>query len=156
MTELADEIKVFKLRPEADGDPTEASESQRCGDSLRGISTHLREFRAQRDWERFHTPRSLAISIAIEAGELLEQFQWMDETELTAHVEARREQICEELADVAIYVVQLSDVLGIDLANAIHRKIETNESRYPVETARGTSSKHSELSSDDSAAGAGA
>lgn len=149
-----EEFKVFELRRraeakgETEGDPSPP-------DSLDAIMSRLRAFRAERDWERFHTPRSLAVSISIEAGELLEQFQWVNDDELERHVEERRASIREELADVVIYAIQLSDVLEIPLGEAIDDKIGLNESRYPPEAARGSSSKYTELADDDPIAGAG-
>jgi NTP pyrophosphatase (non-canonical NTP hydrolase) len=136
-----EETKVVSLRR----DPASGAEPP----SLEAIATRLRKFRAERNWERFHTPRSLAVSVAIEAGELLEQFQWVSDEEVANHVEKRRDSIQEELADVAIYLVQLSDVLGISLAEAIEGKISLNESRYPAAAARGSSRKYTELTGDD-------
>lgn len=152
-----DEIRVISLREHA-GEPEQPSEDRADSaraDSLAAIMARLRDFRAARNWERFHTPRSLAVSIAVEAGELLEQFQWVNDDELEDHVDARRDSIREELADVVIYAVQLSDVLGIRLAEAIHDKIELNESRYPAEVARGSSSKYTELPGGGPIAGSG-
>jgi dCTP diphosphatase len=149
-----EEFKIFELRRNAEAHrETEADPSQQ--DSLAAIMSRLRAFRVERDWERFHTPRSLAVSISIEAGELLEQFQWVNDDELERHVEERRASIREELADVVIYAVQLADVLKIPLGEAIDSKIGLNESRYPAETARGSSSKYTELADDDPIAGTG-
>jgi NTP pyrophosphatase (non-canonical NTP hydrolase) len=142
---MEDEFKVYPLRKRGPGG----------ADSLATITARLRDFRAARNWERFHTPRSLAVSTAIEAGELLEQFQWVNDDELERHVEARRDSIREELADVVIYAMQLADVLGIELGQAVNDKIDLNESRYPAEAARDSSSKYTELAGDDPIAGAG-
>ncbi len=120
-------------------------------DSISAISDRLREFRKEREWERFHTPRNLAVSIAIESGELLEQFQWIVEGEDEAGsriVEAHSEAIAEELADVMIYAVQLGEVLGISLGEAIESKIELNAKRYPVGAAAGSNRKYTELQAD--------
>ncbi len=114
-------------------------------DSLSAVAARLRAFRDARDWGRYHTPRNLAMSIAVECGELLEHFQWISEDELPAHLEARQNDVAEELADVAIYVIQLADVLGIPLPVAIAAKIERNEERYPAELSRGSAAKHTEL-----------
>lgn len=149
-----EEFKVFELRRNAEAS-REAEEDPTWQDSLVAIMSRLRDFRVERDWERFHTPRSLAVSISIEAGELLEQFQWVNDEELARHVKERHASIREELADVVIYAVQLSDVLGIPLGEAIHNKISLNESRYPAEAARGSSSKYTELADDDPIAGTG-
>jgi dCTP diphosphatase len=102
----------------------------------------LRGFRRERDWEQFHTPRNLAISIALEAGELLELFQWArDDEEVAAVVRDRRPALEAEIADVAIYLAYLVDDLGIDLDAAVARKLRRNAERYPVELARGDATK---------------
>ncbi len=108
------------------------------------LTTRILAFRDARDWSRFHTPRNLAASIAIEAGELLELFQWdVDGTEPPD--DAQRRKIAQELADVGIYALLLAHSQGIDLAEAIAAKIEENERKYPVEKARGRSTKYTEL-----------
>ncbi len=106
----------------------------------------LLAFRRERDWSAFHTPRNLAISISLEAAELLEHFQWLvgDEDGLDTASE-RADQIAEEVADLAIYLSYLCHDLGIDLDRAVRMKLETNERRYPVDRARGRATKHSEL-----------
>lgn len=116
-------------------------------DSLSAISLRLRAFRDVREWKRFHTPRNLAMSVAVECGELLEHFQWVRDEDVAEHVAEREEEVAEELADVMIYIVQLADALGISLPDAIAAKIGRNEQRYPAALARGTAVKHTELRS---------
>lgn len=128
-----------------DNDPHDAAGDP--NDSLRTIADRLREFRDERDWHRFHTPRNLAMSIAIECGELLEHFQWKCDEELAAYVAKREDEVAEELADVAIYLVQLAETLDISLGDAIAAKIATNDQRYPSKLARGSALKHTELRS---------
>ena len=99
-------------------------------------------FRNERDWAQFHNPKDLAISISIEAGELLELFQWSG-TDLKRS--GKESQIEAELADVAIYCMYLADALGTDLPLLISRKLEEDRRKYPVEKAKGTSRKYSEL-----------
>lgn len=99
-------------------------------------------FRSERDWEQFHNPKDLAISIALEASELLEVFQWSG---ADLEVEAKQAHAAEELADVAIYCVYMAKALGIDLALAMSEKIDANAKKYPVEAAKGTSRKYTEL-----------
>jgi NTP pyrophosphatase (non-canonical NTP hydrolase) len=113
--------------------------------SLEDLARRLRAFREDRDWDRFHTPRNLAVSIAVESGELLEHFQWVDDEAVSEYVDKRRADIAEEIADVAIYLVQLADTLDLSLSDAISTKIELNDQRYPVELARGNAAKHTEL-----------
>src|SRR3954452_12992170 len=96
------------------------------------LQTKLRKFAEDRDWEQFHSPKNLSMAIACEAGELLELFQWLSETESNAimHNERRADSVRQELADILIYVLRLADVLGIDLKAAATAKIALNEARY--------------------------
>ncbi|RYQ45693.1 nucleotide pyrophosphohydrolase [Bifidobacterium pseudolongum subsp. globosum] len=96
----------------------------------------IREFIAERDWRQFHTPGNMAKSISIEAGELLECFQWSDEPR-----DGDWEHVHEELADVMIYCIQMADVIGVDLDEIIQSKMAKNAKRYPVESSKGSSSK---------------
>ena len=98
----------------------------------------IREFSSDRDWGRFHSPANLAKSISIEAGELLECFQWdEDRYELEA--------VKDEVADVIVYCIDLVDRLGLDLDEVINRKMAKNEVKYPVEKAKGRSDKYDKL-----------
>lgn len=99
-------------------------------------------FRKERDWEQFHNPKDIAISINLEASELLELFQWSgSDTEVTE----KHEQMKEELADVMIYCIYMAESLNIDIPEAILAKINKNGQKYPTEKARGTSKKYTEL-----------
>lgn len=108
------------------------------------ILKQLLEFRAERDWQKFHSPRNLAISLSLEAAELLEHFQWRDLPAQEIRGE-KRERIEEEVADIASYLFLLCHDLGIDLSQAMERKMEINRRRYPVEYARGRSTKYDQL-----------
>ena len=96
------------------------------------------KFTEDRDWDQFHTPSNLAKSIAIEAAELLECFQWND-------TKYDKDHVCEELADVMNYCIQMADKLNVDLDQVINDKIDQNEKKYPVEKAKGKSEKYSNL-----------
>lgn len=103
------------------------------------LRDRIEQFVGQRDWHQFHSPKNLAMSLAIEAAELMEHFQWL-ETEQSRRVvdEPRRlEAVGEELADVMCYVLALSNQLGLDLASTVERKLAKNEKKYPVEQYRG-------------------
>jgi dCTP diphosphatase len=115
-------------------------------DSLTTIRQQLRLFRSDRQWEQFHTPRNLALSLVVECGELLEHFQWLDDAEIYERLSERREAVAEEIADVVIYAVQLADVLEVSLPTALQSKMITNGNRYPLDRSRGKSTKHTELS----------
>jgi dCTP diphosphatase len=103
---------------------------------LRKIVAH---FVAERQWERYHDAKNLAMSIAIEAGELMEHFQWVRSDELPALLanEERRAAIVDEVADVACYILALANALQIDISSALTAKIAKNALKYPVEQFRG-------------------
>jgi NTP pyrophosphatase (non-canonical NTP hydrolase) len=109
------------------------------------VLARIRQFRDARDWLQFHNPKDLAVSISIEAAELLEEFQWKSPDESRRHAAENKERVSDEIADVAIYLLELTDVLGIDLATAIHAKLDKNEKKYPIEKSRGNSKKYTEL-----------
>jgi NTP pyrophosphatase (non-canonical NTP hydrolase) len=109
------------------------------------VITRIRQFRDERDWLQYHDPKSLAVSIAIEAAELLEEFQWKDAEASRRHAAANREAVSDEIADVAIYLLELSDVLGIDIKAAILAKLEKNAVKYPIDKSRGKSTKYDKL-----------
>ncbi|UKI56704.1 MAG: nucleotide pyrophosphohydrolase [Treponema succinifaciens] len=98
----------------------------------------IRKFTADRDWDQFHTPANLAKSISIEANELLECFQWSDKDYDLEHVK-------EELADVMVYCRNLLDKLDLDEDEIINMKMTMNEAKYPVEKAKGSNKKYTEL-----------
>lgn len=102
------------------------------------------KFREERDWAQFHNPKDLAISISLEAAELLEVFQWSG-TDVT--VSKKQNCMYEELADVVIYCIYLADTIGIDLSEAVDAKIDINSQKYPIEKSRGNSKKYTELES---------
>ena len=99
-------------------------------------------FRDDRDWRQFHTPKDLAISMSLEAAELLELFQWSG-TDLECT--EKRDKLREELADVLSYCILMADVCGLDLDEIMNEKITKNEAKYPVEKARGNAAKYTEL-----------
>ena len=95
------------------------------------------EFNKEREWDQFHSPENLAKSIVIEAGELLECFQWNDNYD--------KEKVCEELADVVNYCIVMANQLQVDLETIVLDKLEKNCQKYPVEKAKGNSKKYNEL-----------
>lgn len=103
------------------------------------LREHIAGFIRERDWEQFHDPKNLAMSIAIEAAELMEHFQWERNDQLPALLEdpAKRQEIEEELADVACYYLSLANNLKVDLAEAIEKKILKNAEKYPAGEYRG-------------------
>ena len=113
--------------------------------SLEGLRDALQRFASDRDWNQFHCPKNLAIALNVEAAELLEHFQWMSEAESTALDPEQQAKVREEAADVLLYLIRLADKLGIDLLAAASEKIALNAKKYPVEKARGSSKKYTEL-----------
>lgn len=100
------------------------------------------KFRDDRDWKQFHNPKDLAISISLEAAELLEIFQWSAED---VKCEKKMDKIKEELADVMNYCILMADTCGLDLDEIIQEKIKKNNEKYPVEKAYGSKEKYTEL-----------
>ena len=100
------------------------------------------KFRDDRDWRQFHNPKDLAISMSLEAAELLEIFQWSG-TELECS--DKLDKVREELADVLSYCILMADVCGLDLDEIMNAKVDRNEAKYPVELARGSAAKYTEL-----------
>ena len=99
-------------------------------------------FRDDRNWRQFHTPKDLAISMSLEAAELLELFQWSGaDLDCTAN----RGKLKEELADILSYCILMADVCGLDLDEIMNEKVTKNEAKYPVEKARGNAAKYTEL-----------
>lgn len=113
-----------------------------CLDSLR---QHIREFAFARQWERYHTPKNLAMAMIVEAAELVEQFQWLTPEESAALSPVRHEAVRQEIADVLIYLTRLADLLDIDLLQAAADKLEINARKYPVDKARGNADKYDTL-----------
>lgn len=112
---------------------------------IKELTKLIQDFSIARDWKQFHNHKDLALSLMLEAGEVLEHFQWKNGDQILEHAKTHKEEISEELADVATYLFQLADDLGIDLAEAIKSKLEKSNAKYPVEKARGTSKKYTEL-----------
>lgn len=105
----------------------------------------LLEFRRERDWEQFHSARNLAASISVEAAELLESFIWASDEQVQEIVRSRHAEITEEIADIAILLTYLAHDLSIDINAAVRKKIQVNATKYPVEKARGSNKKYSDL-----------
>lgn len=115
---------------------------------LQPLVDALRAFAHARDWAQFHTPKNLACALSVEASELLEHFQWLTDAQSRSLTPAKTAEVAEEAADVFLYLLQLCDQLGIDLVAAAHAKMLVNAKKYPVEIARGSSAKYSELKAE--------
>ena len=114
-------------------------------DEIQRLQAALQAFAQEREWEQFHSPKNLAAALSVEAAELLEHFQWLTEEQSRSLPDVKRDAVAEEVADVFLYLLQLSDKLGIDPLDAARKKLQLNALKYPVERAKGTSKKYSEL-----------
>ena len=112
---------------------------------LQSLRDQLRTFAAERDWDQFHSPKNLAAALAVEASELLEHFQWLTEAQSQQLPPETLGEVRAEVADVLLYLIRISDKLGIDLVEAAKAKILLNAEKYPVEKARGSSKKYTAL-----------
>ena len=104
---------------------------------MNALTKEVLDFVEERDWDQFHSPENLAKSICIEAGELLECFQWNNDFD--------KNDVCEELADVATYCIMMADKLDVELEDIIRDKLEKTRAKYPVEKAKGVSTKYDKL-----------
>lgn len=114
-------------------------------DSLSELESAIEAFVAERDWAQFHTPKNLAMGVAIEAAELMEHFLWSTGAESASPDASRREMIAQEIGDVLIYLVRLSRVLDIDIVAVARDKLLVNREKYPVEKAKGNAKKYLDL-----------
>ena len=107
--------------------------------SVQGLRELVGQFVAERNWQQFHTPKNLAMSLAIEAAELMEHFQWLTAEQSRAVVDdaGKLEQVADELADVLAYILAMANELGLDLATALEGKMAKNRLKYPAEEFRG-------------------
>jgi NTP pyrophosphatase (non-canonical NTP hydrolase) len=113
-------------------------------EQLEVLKEQLKQFSAERDWDQFHSPKNLSMALAVEASELLEIFQWMQEAESLDPDIKLRERIREELADVFVYCLLMSNKLGIDLVAAATDKLQKNAAKYPADRVKGSSKKYTE------------
>ncbi len=113
-------------------------------DTLADLTAQVRNFADARDWQQFHSPKNLAAAMSVEAGEVLEHFQWLTEAESETLSAEKLREVELELADVLIYLVRLADRLNVDLIAAAARKIVINAEKYPVDQAKGSNRKYTE------------
>jgi NTP pyrophosphatase (non-canonical NTP hydrolase) len=112
--------------------------------NIEKIKNDLRKFAKERDWEQFHSPKNLAMALSGEVGELAEIFQWLSEEQSNKENISNEDlsKVREEVADILLYIIRLSDKLDIDLDQAILDKLKINESKYPIELSKGNSTKY--------------
>jgi dCTP diphosphatase len=110
--------------------------------TIQEVKDKLGQFMIERNWEQFHSPKNLAMSIAIEAGELMEHFQWQTSEKSIEIMESNRAEIEKEIADVGILLLELCRMYNVDLSKAIENKMEINSKRYQVEKCKGKPDKY--------------
>jgi dCTP diphosphatase len=113
--------------------------------TLDDLTKLVLDFREERDWKQFHNPKDMALSLSLEAAEVMELMQWRNGPELDAHLKASKDRLGEELADVLGWILLMAHDQQIDLADAFAKKIELNKQKYPVEKAKGSARKYNEL-----------
>ncbi|MEI6480101.1 MAG: nucleotide pyrophosphohydrolase [bacterium] len=109
------------------------------------LTERIIAFRDARDWKQFHNPKDVALSLVLEAGEVMEHFQWKSKEEMDKYVIEHKEEIGDELADVLYWVLLMSNDLKIDVLKALEKKLKKNEDKYPVEKAKGKHTKYNKL-----------
>lgn len=113
--------------------------------TIEDITNKIIAFRDARNWKQFHTPKDLAISLVLEAGEVMEHFQWKTKEEVEEHIRTHKADISDEIGDVLLYLIQLADILDINVLDAAYSKLNKSAQNYPVEKSRGKSTKYTEL-----------
>lgn len=114
-------------------------------DSISTLTARIQTFVDAREWRQYHNAKDLSVAISAEAGELMQHFVWQQPDQIEQRVDTRRDEIASEIADVAILLFELANNLGFQLGEVMERKLEHNETRYPVEKARGNNRKYNEL-----------
>lgn len=112
---------------------------------IQELTLLIKTFRDKRDWKQFHNPKDIAISLVLEANEVLEHFQWKNSRETQEYIKSHKVEIGEELADVLYWVLLMSSDLGIEITKALEEKIKKNEQKYPVIKAKGKHIKYNKL-----------
>lgn len=112
---------------------------------IQDLIIKIRKFNRERSWAKFHNFKDLAISLALEASEVLEHFQWKSPKEIKERVVRRKQEVVEELADVFLYLLQISDKLKIDIVEEADKKLKKAALKYPVEKSKGNHTKYTEL-----------
>jgi len=112
---------------------------------IKNITKKIIEFRDKRDWKQFHNPKDLAISLNLEASELLEHFQWKNENEINEYLKKNKTQVAEELADIMYWVLLISNDLKIDIMKSLEIKMNKNKKKYPIKKSKGNNKKYNQL-----------
>jgi len=115
--------------------------------NFQSILAKIKKFRDERDWKQFHNPKDMAEATVIEAGELLEHFLWKDKKQSYDHINNKKnlEEVSDELADIALFILEFADDFNIDLEKAIETKLKKNAKKYPIEKSKGKAIKYTKL-----------
>lgn len=119
--------------------------------NIENLTKRIIDLRDARDWKQFHNPKDVALSLVLEAGEVMEHFQWKNTEEMVKYVQTNKAEIGEELADVLFWVLLMSHDLEIDILDALDKKIVKNEKKYPIEKSKGNAKKWTELEKENNA-----
>ncbi len=114
--------------------------------NIEDLTNRIVAFRDARDWKQFHNPKDVALSLVLEATEVMEHFQWKNAEEMKKHLINHKSDVGEELADVLYWILLMGHDFDIDILEALEKKIEKNEAKYPVEKAKGVHTKYNQLS----------
>ena len=114
--------------------------------SLEQLQLAIEQFCSERNWDQFHNLKDLAISLNLEASEVLEHFQWKNDEEMKKHGTEKKSEVGEELADILYWILLITNKLDIDITDAFMKKLEKNRQKYPIEKAKGNHKKYTELS----------
>lgn len=112
---------------------------------IKELTNIILKFNKERDWDQFHNPKDLSLSLVLEAAEVMEHFQWKNDEEMKTYLKNFKEDVGEELADVLYWVLLMSNDLGIDIKKALEKKMQKNEAKYPIEKAKGKHTKYNKL-----------
>lgn len=112
---------------------------------IESLTKEIVSFRDEREWKQFHNPKDMSLSLVLEAGEVMEHFQWKNGEEMEKYVTEHKDEIGEELADVLYWILLISHDLNINILEALEKKIKKNKEKYPVEKAKGRHIKYTDL-----------
>ena len=114
-------------------------------DEIEKMTKRIEAFRDARDWKQFHNPKDVSLSLVLEATEVMEHFQWKSKEEVDDYVKTNKDDIADELADVLYWVLLMGKDLNIDVMQALEKKMQKNEEKYPVDKAKGKHTKYNKL-----------
>jgi NTP pyrophosphatase (non-canonical NTP hydrolase) len=113
--------------------------------NLKELTQEIINFRNDRDWKQFHNPKDLALSLTLEAAEVLEHFQWKNNDQVEDYIKTNKGEVADELADVLYWVILMSHDLDIDILQALNKKMAENKAKYPISKSKGVSTKYNRL-----------